>query len=150
VSVASKRQRKKDAFKTFQRQLYHACLELVFGAIKPYMERPKVVRCPDGHFRRAVFSIGPYIADYPEQVWLAGVVQDWCPKYVQLVFSLTGLAHESSFPRCDAKRNSLDMSGSHCRCHEKTDILLRRFDAGTLWDEYGIRDDVVVCSISLW
>jgi len=44
------------------------------------MEKPKVVRCPDGHFRRAIFSLGPYIADYPEQVWLSGVVSNWCPK----------------------------------------------------------------------
>ena len=45
------------------------------------MESRKVVKCPDGHFRRAIFSLGPYIADYPEQVWLAGTVSDWCPKY---------------------------------------------------------------------
>jgi hypothetical protein len=45
------------------------------------MEIPKVVKCPDRHFRHAIFSLGPYIADYPEQVWLAGVVQDCCPKY---------------------------------------------------------------------
>ncbi|KAJ7856063.1 hypothetical protein B0H14DRAFT_3085331 [Mycena olivaceomarginata] len=28
---------------------------------------PEVVRCPDGHFRRVIYGIGPYIADYPEQ-----------------------------------------------------------------------------------
>lgn len=50
------------------------------------MESPKVVKCPDGHFRRAIFSLGPYIADYPEQVWLAGTVSDWCPKYVFDIF----------------------------------------------------------------
>ena len=32
----------------------------------------------DGH--RAIFGLGPYIADYPEQVWLAGIVYGWCPK----------------------------------------------------------------------
>lgn len=46
------------------------------------MTEPEVVLCPDGHFRRAIYSLGPYIADYPEQVWLAAVVQWWCPKYV--------------------------------------------------------------------
>jgi Plavaka transposase len=46
------------------------------------MTVPEVVRCPDGHFRRAVYSIGPVIADYPEQVWLSGIVQGWCPKSV--------------------------------------------------------------------
>ena len=50
------------------------------------MESPKVVKCPDGHFHRTIFSLGPYIADYPEQVWLAGTVSDWCPKYVFDIF----------------------------------------------------------------
>jgi len=81
----SKRQRKKQAFKTFQRQLYHACLELVFSPLKPYMEEPTIVKCPDGHFRRGIFDLGPHIDDYPEQVWLTGIVQGWCPKYVFLV-----------------------------------------------------------------
>jgi len=69
-----------EAFKKFQRQLYHACLEVVFAPLKPYMNSPKVMKCPDGHYRRVIFSIGPYIADYPEQVWLTAVVQNWCPK----------------------------------------------------------------------
>ena len=50
--------------------------------LKPYIESPKVLKCPDGYFCRTIFSLGPYIADYPEQVWLAGAVQDWCPKYI--------------------------------------------------------------------
>jgi len=40
-----------------------------------------VARFPDGHFRRVIYGLGPYIADYPEQVLLAGVVQGWCPRY---------------------------------------------------------------------
>lgn len=81
---ASKRQRKKAAFKTFQCQLYHTCLELIFSPLKPYMESPKILRCPDGHFRRGIFSLGPNIDDYPEQVWLTGIVQGWCPKCVRV------------------------------------------------------------------
>lgn len=79
---ASRLQCKTDSFKIFTQQLYHACLKLVFGPLKPYMQKPKVVICPDGHFRHAIFSIGPYLADYPEQVWLTGIVSNWCPKYV--------------------------------------------------------------------
>lgn len=82
IFPASKSQRKKPAYQKFCRQLYHKCLEFAFAPLKPYMESPKVVKCPDGHFRRAIFSLGPYIADYPEQVWLAGTVSDWCPKCV--------------------------------------------------------------------
>ena len=48
------------------------------------METYKVIKCPDGHFRRAIFSLRPYIADYPEQVWLTGIVSNWCLKYVTI------------------------------------------------------------------
>jgi hypothetical protein len=48
---------------------------------------PEVVLFPDGHFRRAVYQIGPFIADYPEQVVLACVVQGWCPKFVLICLS---------------------------------------------------------------
>ena len=78
--LASKHQWKKPAFQKFCHELYHACLELVFSPLKPYMTKPKVVKCPDGHFRHAIFSLGPYIADYPEQVWLAAIISNWCPK----------------------------------------------------------------------
>jgi hypothetical protein len=46
------------------------------------MTTPEIIKCPDGHFRKAVYGLGPYIADYPEQVWLSAIVQGWCPKYV--------------------------------------------------------------------
>jgi hypothetical protein len=62
--------------------MYHACLARVFQPLKAGMTTPEVVRCPDGHFRRAIYGLGPYIADYPEQVWLASIVQNWCPKCV--------------------------------------------------------------------
>ena len=62
--------------------MYHMCLARIFAPLQSGMMVPEVVRCPDGHFRRAIYSLGPYIADYPEQVWLAGIVQGWCPKYV--------------------------------------------------------------------
>ncbi len=51
----------------------------------------RVVKCPDGHYRRAIFEIGPFIADYPEQVYVSGVVQGWCPKSVYIISLLTSL-----------------------------------------------------------
>ena len=50
------------------------------------MTEPEVLKCPDGHFRRVVYGIGPYIADYPEQVLLTCIVQNWCPKYEAFPF----------------------------------------------------------------
>jgi hypothetical protein len=80
--LASWRHWKTPAFQQFCRQLYHACLTHIFAPLKHGMTTAEVVRCPDGHFWCAVYGLGPYIADYPEQVWLAGIVQGWCPKDV--------------------------------------------------------------------
>lgn len=46
--------------------------------------------------------------------------------------------------RCDAKPDNLDDPGAHRRYHEKTDFLIKNFDPGILWDDFGIRADVVV------
>ena len=52
------------------------------------MTAPKVVHCPDGHYHQAIFLLGPYIANYPEQCLLACIVQGFCPWYVYIYFSL--------------------------------------------------------------
>lgn len=44
------------------------------------MSVPEVVQFGDGHFRCVVYGLGPYIADYPEQLVLGCVVQNWCAK----------------------------------------------------------------------
>ncbi|KAI9430611.1 hypothetical protein H4582DRAFT_2113755 [Lactarius indigo] len=111
-------------------QLYHSCLELVFAPLKPYMTEPKVMKCPDGHFCHVIFGLGPYIADYPEQVWLAA--------------SLT-----LSYVRCDALPADLDGSGSHQRPHTKTDLLIKMFDPTVLWDDFGLRHNIVPFTYSL-
>lgn len=80
ICAASRKYRKSVRFQEFTRQMYHACLALIFEPLKNGMTTPEVVKCPDGHFRRAIYGLGPYIADYPEQVWLTCIVQGWCPK----------------------------------------------------------------------
>jgi hypothetical protein len=68
-------------FLQFRRQLFHQSLVVILSSLKPYMtDVPDIVRCPDGHYRRATYDLGPYIADYPEQALLACVVQGWCSK----------------------------------------------------------------------
>lgn len=49
------------------------------------MSTPVVRLCPDGHFRRVIYDLGPFIGDYPEQVMLAGIVQGWCAKYINIL-----------------------------------------------------------------
>ncbi|KAF9488379.1 hypothetical protein BDN71DRAFT_1485108 [Pleurotus eryngii] len=72
----------------------------------------------------SIFSIGPYIADYPEQVWLAGVVQNWCAS-------------------CDATPDNLDNPNAGLRDHETTQFLIRNFDPGVVWNNFGVCVDVV-------
>jgi hypothetical protein len=73
-------------FRRFKRQLYHSSISAVFESIKPHMSTPVIRQCPDGHYRRIIYDFAAFIADYPEQVMLAGTVQGWCPKYVEFSF----------------------------------------------------------------
>ncbi|KAF7372792.1 hypothetical protein MSAN_00485000 [Mycena sanguinolenta] len=124
IPKTSKKHRKKAEYQRFCRQLYHSSLALIYQPLKPFMETPEVARCPDGHWRRVIYGIGPYIADYPEQVWLAAIVQNWCPK-------------------CDARPDALDTPDANLRSHTKTEALIQIFDPGILWDEWGVRADIV-------
>ncbi|KIL57451.1 hypothetical protein M378DRAFT_188432 [Amanita muscaria Koide BX008] len=124
IPKTSWKHRKRQEYQTFCRQLYHTCLTRIFSSLKPTMTTPEIARCPDGYFRRIIFSLGPYIADYPEQVWLSGIVQNWCAT-------------------CEATPENLDEPDAGLRSHEKTDILIQDFDPTIIWDNYGIRDDVV-------
>jgi Plavaka transposase len=65
-------------FRQFRRKLFHVSLSLILESLRPGEKKPEVFRCPDGHYRRVIWGIGPYIADYPEQVLLSCVVQGWC------------------------------------------------------------------------
>lgn len=80
ISTVCREHENSDDFRLFQKQLYHASLIHILQPLRAGMTIPEVVMCPDGHYRRAIFELGPFIADYPEQVMLAGIVQGWCPK----------------------------------------------------------------------
>lgn len=71
-------------FRKFRRQLFHTSLSNILSPLRQWMEDPEIVRCGDGHFRKVIYGIGPYIADYPEQALLACTVQGWCPVYVPI------------------------------------------------------------------
>lgn len=72
-----------DVFRNFRRQLSHTAISGMLKSLHPAFTTPEVARCPDGHFRRAIYGAGPYIADYPEQCMLSCLVQGWCPKFVR-------------------------------------------------------------------
>ncbi|KAI0349050.1 hypothetical protein OH77DRAFT_1499678 [Trametes cingulata] len=109
-------------FRLFKKQLYHFALARILEPLRPAMTTPHVLRCPDGHYRRAIFELGPFIADYPEQVYLAGVVQGWCPK-------------------CLARPEYL-VKGEDLRSRELTDELRAIYDAETLWNAFGVVEGV--------
>jgi hypothetical protein len=79
---ADRRSSKTLAWRKFTRQLFHSSLAAILQPLKAGMSKPEVVMCPDGHFRRAIFGIGAYIADYPEQVLLGSVPSLWCCRCV--------------------------------------------------------------------
>ena len=82
VFVAAKCDSDDVRFRKFKKKIFHEALGQMLQSLKSGMEKAEVVRCPDGHHRRAIYGIGPYIADYPEQVLLACIVQNWCGRWV--------------------------------------------------------------------
>ncbi|KAG2092283.1 uncharacterized protein F5147DRAFT_585931, partial [Suillus discolor] len=54
--------------------------QTILETFRPAMERPEVVKCADGYYRRAVYGLGPYIANYPKQCLLACIAQNWCAR----------------------------------------------------------------------
>ncbi|KAH7906149.1 hypothetical protein BJ138DRAFT_1016682 [Hygrophoropsis aurantiaca] len=124
IPKTTRKHRGTAGYQTFCRQMYHAALARVFEPLRTGMTTPEVVRCADGHFRRAIYGIGPYIADYPEQVWLSGIVQGWCPK-------------------CDARPENLDARNTLPRSRHKTQFLIRSFASSVLWSNFGVRANII-------
>ncbi|KAG1810404.1 uncharacterized protein HD556DRAFT_1428451 [Suillus plorans] len=112
-------------YRNFRWQLFQCSLAKIFESVKPFMENFDVTRFPDGHYQRTVYGLGPYIADYPEQILLSGVVQNWCP-------------------RCLGHGKDLDGS-QPClhRCEAHTELLIEQLTYKQAWDEYGIIADLI-------
>ncbi|KAF8881514.1 hypothetical protein CPB84DRAFT_1817258 [Gymnopilus junonius] len=123
IPKTDKAHKDSDEFRVFRRQLFHASLNHILQSLKPWMEKPEVVWYADGHYRRTIYGLGPYIADYPEQVLLTCIVQNWCA-------------------RCDAPFDNLDGGGGR-RTHELTEQLVQTLGSKSLWDDYGIVDGIM-------
>ncbi|KAG2053883.1 hypothetical protein BDR06DRAFT_1051613 [Suillus hirtellus] len=110
-------------FRNFRRQLFHSSLLFILKNLKPAMTKPEVARFGDGHYRRVVYGLGPYIADYEEQVLLACILRNWCAK-------------------CLSPRGNLDaINRNRTRAH--ADALIEEYDSGTLRFEYGLVGELV-------
>ncbi|KAK0435379.1 hypothetical protein EV421DRAFT_2011156 [Armillaria borealis] len=113
-------------FRLFKKQLYHSSIAAILDSLKPAMTQPIVRLCPDGHYRRVIYDLGAFIADYPEQVLLSGIVSGWCAK-------------------CTALSTDLDGPGGR-RSQELTEVLLEEYggsDGHVLWHNYGIDENIL-------
>ncbi|RPD70597.1 hypothetical protein L226DRAFT_547722 [Lentinus tigrinus ALCF2SS1-7] len=125
IPKAERKDADSSVFRKFHRQLLHTSLSAIFEPLRPGMTVPEVVRCPDAHFRKAIWSFAAYIADYMEQVVVSCIVQGWCPTCLQ-----------------DAK--ALDKPGLvNNRTRVLTEAYIKTFDPAVLWDDYGIIHDLV-------
>ena len=90
------------------------------------MKDPDIVLFGDEYYRRVIYALAAYIADYEEQALLSCIVRNWCPK-------------------CLAHRENLDEDALR-RHREHADTIIEEFDFHKLWDEYGVVGDIVVSS----
>ncbi|KAH6884299.1 hypothetical protein BKA70DRAFT_1468570 [Coprinopsis sp. MPI-PUGE-AT-0042] len=111
-------------FRCFKRQLYHSSISAIFSRVKSSMITPVLRRCPDGHYRRVIYNFAAFIADYPEQVMLAGIVQGWCPKCTALSSDLDG--------------RSLPRENRHIDLLEDSELSYEE-----IWSSYGYDTSVV-------
>ncbi|KAG1864575.1 hypothetical protein C8R48DRAFT_747864 [Suillus tomentosus] len=96
--------------------LFHSSLSKILNPLKPGMMTPEVTCFGDGHYRRVIYGLGPYIANYEEQVLLACIVHNWCPK-------------------CVANREDLD--------EDVLPALVEEAPSGDLWEDFGIVTQLV-------
>ena len=78
LSAADCKDQDTEAFRSFKCQLYNTSLSHILEPITPAMKVPKVVRCPDAHFRQVVYGVVPDTMDYLEQA-LAACILEGCP-----------------------------------------------------------------------
>ena len=67
-----------EVFRDFRWRVFHGSLTVINKPLEPFMQEWDVIWCPDHHFRRAIYGLGPYIGDYPEQTAASGIVYGWC------------------------------------------------------------------------
>ncbi|KAG1849733.1 hypothetical protein F4604DRAFT_1883752 [Suillus subluteus] len=103
----------------FRHHLFHASLHAILESFRPAMQKPKIVKCADAHYRCAIYGLGPYITDYPEQSLLACTIQGWCP-------------HGT------ADRKNLDGSQCNRRSHAHTRTLMHGYSTQELRFGWGI------------
>ncbi|KAF8257621.1 hypothetical protein EI94DRAFT_1774396 [Lactarius quietus] len=119
-------------FHKFKRKLFHTSIAKSTKAnrntkiLQPLcaaMTVPELVWFGDGHYQWVIYSLGPYIVDYEEQVLLACIVRGWCGK-------------------CTAFPDDLD-TGGLLRSREHLNALFEKTTTNIMWDQYGVVGNVL-------
>ncbi|KAK0438899.1 hypothetical protein EV421DRAFT_1968969 [Armillaria borealis] len=79
ISIGDRKYDDDPVFHLFKKQLYHSSIAAILDSLKPAMTQPVVI-----------YDLGAFIADYPEQVLLSGIVSGWCAKCTALSTDLDG------------------------------------------------------------
>ncbi|KAI6132289.1 hypothetical protein EV401DRAFT_2053882 [Pisolithus croceorrhizus] len=111
------------AFRKFKRQLFHSLLTCILYSLRHPMTEPETILFGDNYYRRVIYALAAYIADYKEQVLLSCIIRNWCPK-------------------CLGHHNNLDKDALR-RSHEHCDTIIEELEFRQLWDSYGIVGDIV-------
>ena len=109
------------------KQLFHSSLARILWSLGAAMTIPETILFGNQYCQHVIYALAAYIADYEEQVLLLCIVHNWCAK-------------------CLAHRENLDKDSLWHQC-EHTELIIRELDPQTLWEEYDIDKDIVVCTI---
>ncbi|KAF8267186.1 hypothetical protein EI94DRAFT_1841881 [Lactarius quietus] len=110
-------------FRKFKHKLFHCSIKKILQPLRAVMTVPELIRFGDNHYQQVLYSLGPYIVDYEEQVLSSCIVRGWCGK-------------------CIAFSDDLDTGGPlHSREHLKA--LFDTMTTNIMWDQYGVVGDVL-------
>ena len=113
------------SFQNFHHQLFHSSVLTILQSFMLAMTIQEVVWYVDGHFWCTIYSLGPYITDYKEQVLLTCIVCGWCPW-------------------CQSSYDSLDNDVLEWT-HAINEALFQESTLDIMWVKYGVVRDLVVC-----
>ncbi|KAH8918181.1 hypothetical protein BT69DRAFT_1338409 [Atractiella rhizophila] len=119
-----------ERYRSFSQQLFHATLQHIFRELAALSNEGMFVQCADGFYRQVYPFLATWIADYPEQALLAGVLRGRCPCcYIPL------------------KERGHNIAGSP-RCLGDRELLAQHFNITELRRQFGYRKlDIFVSQI---
>ena len=138
-------------FWQFWQKLFHVSLSLILESLCAGEKMPELFWCPDGHYQ---CDLGDWTL-YSQLPW-AGIIDMHCTRLVSSVshpaFMIYSIWIPHIFP-CRHQGNKKDLDGElskYLHSHEYTEELVKNSSVMTLWKDFGIILDVVVCSPSFF